>query len=164
MLNRRVRGFAAERQVVRQPAEFASGGFNVDLRVRYAGVPIGTVTLDVPAGLAHGVLVPGAGYELARAEVQSAGRILFPKVLGARHYWSPIRGDFADVVASVAGCYDLEDLRGMPVSAASVSVFAPPGFEHQPFVVVDFRPQPAHVFAVVPDTDGTGGGRRRPAA
>jgi hypothetical protein len=137
----------------------------VDLRVRYAGVPIGTVALEVPTGLAHGVLVPGDGYELARVEVESAGRILFPNGLGARRFWSPVRGDFADVVASsVAGGYDLQDLRGMPVSAASVSVFAPSGFEHQPFVVVDFRPQAAHVFAMVPESDGTGDGRRRPAA
>ena len=100
----------------------------MDLRVRYAGVPIGTVALEVPTGLAHGVLVPGDGYELARVEVESAGRILFPNGLGARRFWSPVRGDFADVVASsVAGGYDLQDLRGMPVSAASVSVFAPSG-------------------------------------
>jgi hypothetical protein len=141
------------------------GSVDVDLRVRYAGVPIGTVTLDVPTGLAHGVLVPGAGYELARADVESAGRILFSNGMGAGRYWSPARGDFADVVASsIAGGYELEDLRGMPVSAASVSVFAPPGFEHHPVVVVDFRPQTAHVFAALPQTDGTGGGRRRPAA
>jgi hypothetical protein len=141
------------------------GSIDVDLRVRYAGVPIGTVTLEVPTGLAHGVLVPGAGYELARADVQNAGRILFSNGMGVARYWSPVRGDFADVVSSsVAGGYELEDLRGMPVSATSVSVFAPSGFEHQPFVVVDFRPQAAHVFAVVPAIDDTGGGRRRPAA
>jgi len=75
------------------------------------------------------------------------------------------RGDFADVVASsVAGGYELEDLRGMPVSAASVSVFGPPGLEHHPVVVVDFRPQTAHVLAAIPHADGTGDGRRRPAA
>jgi hypothetical protein len=137
----------------------------MDLRVRDAGVPIGTVTLEVSTGLAHGVLVPGPGYELARIEAQSAGRTLFPDGMGARRYWSPVRGDFAeDVASSLAGGYDLEDLRGTPVSAASVSVFAPPGFEHQPFVVIDFRPQTAHVFAVAPNSDGTAGGRRRPAA
>ena len=137
----------------------------MDLRVRYAGVPIGTVTLGVPLGLAHGVLVPLAGYELARADVESAGRSLFSNGAGATRYWSSTRGDFADVVsASVAGGYELEDLRGMPVSAASVSVFAPPGFEHHPLVVVDFRPQTAHMFAALPHIDGSGGGRRRPAA
>jgi hypothetical protein len=137
----------------------------VDVRVRYAGIPIGTVVLEVLTGLVHGVLVPGDGYELARAEIDSAGRILFPDSLGARRYWPQVRGDFADVVASaIAGGYDLQDMRGMPVSAASVSVFAPPGYEHQPFVVVDFRPQAAHVHAVIPTADRTGDGRRRPAA
>lgn len=85
--------------------------------------------------------------------------------MSARRYWSSVQEDFADAVASsVAGGYDLQDLRSMPVSAASVSVFAPLGFEHQPFVVVDFRPQAAQVLAVLRETDGTGDGRRRPAA
>lgn len=137
----------------------------MELHVRYAGVPIGTTTLTLLAGLAHGMLVPGDGYELAREQVESAGRRLAPTGLVARRYWPFTRGDFADVVASaIAGGYELEDLRGMPVSAASVSVFAPPGCESQPRVVADFRPQSAHKFAERPETDGVDGGQRRPAA
>jgi hypothetical protein len=137
----------------------------VELRVRYAAVPIGAVAPDSLSGLAHGVLTPGAGYELARADVEAAGRALFPGGISARYYWPATRGDFADLIASaVAGGYDLADLRGMPVSAASVSVFAPPGSERQPLVVIDFRPQTSHVFAVLPESDDSGDGRRRPAA
>jgi hypothetical protein len=51
----------------------------VELRVRYAGVPIGTLTLDAPSGLAHGLLSPGAGYELTRQQVETAGRLLAPQ-------------------------------------------------------------------------------------
>lgn len=137
----------------------------LELRVRYAGVPIGTTTLSALSGLAHGALAPAAGYELVRAQVETAGRLLAPNGPVIRRYWAPTRGDFADVVANtVAGGFELQDLRGMPVSAASVAVFALPGHEAQPFVVVDFRPDTAHVFAVLPETDDTGGGRRRPAA
>jgi hypothetical protein len=137
----------------------------VDFRVRYAGVPIGTITLDALTGLAHGVLTPVAGYELVRAHVEAAGRIISANGLGARRYWATARGDFADIVGNtVAGGYDLQDLRGTPVGAVSVVVFAPPGGENRPLVVIDFRPQAAHVFAVLPDIDVTGDGRRRPAA
>jgi hypothetical protein len=101
----------------------------VELRVRYAGVPIGTLTLAVPSGLAHGQLAPGAGYELAREQVESAGRLLAPRGIGARVYWAASRGDFADAVSTLTGGYELEDLRGMRVAAASVVVFAPPGSE-----------------------------------
>ena len=136
----------------------------MELRVRYAGVPIGTLTLDALSGLAHGVLAPGSGYELARERVETAGRLLAPRGIGARFYWPASRGDHADVASAVAGGYELEDLRGMPISAASVVVFAPPGSEAKPFVVVDFRPQAAHVFAELPESDDSSGGRRRPAA
>jgi hypothetical protein len=136
----------------------------VELRVRYAGVPIGTATLDALTGLAHSVLVPGAGYELARDRVETAGRFLAPRGIVAEFYWPPAHGDFADSASTLAGGYELEDLRGMPVSAASVVVFAPRGSERQPIVVMDFRPQAAHVFAELPERDASGGGRRRPAA
>jgi hypothetical protein len=136
----------------------------VELRVRYAGVPIGTLTLDAPSGLAHGLLSPGAGYELTRQQVETAGRLLAPRGIGARFYWPASRGDFADAASTLAGGYELEDLRGMPVGAASVVVFAPPGSEAKPIVVADFRPQAAHVFAELPESDDSGGGRRRPAA
>jgi len=122
------------------------------------------LTLAALNGLSHGQLVPGAGYELARVEVEAAGRLLAPRGIGARIYWSASRGDFADAASIVAGGYELEDLIGMPVAAASVVVFAPPGSEARPIVVVDFRPQAAHVFAELPETDDSGGGRRRPAA
>jgi hypothetical protein len=136
----------------------------VELRVRYAGVPIGTTTLDALSGLAHGLLAPGTGYELAREQVETAGRLLAPRGIVAELNWPSARGDFADTASTLAGGYELEDLRGMPVSAASVVVFAPPGSERQPVVVMDFRPQAAHVFAELPRTDDSGGGRRRPAA
>ena|GEM_PF-3199284 len=111
----------------------------MELSVRYTGVPIGTITVAALTGLAHGVLAPGAGYDLARARVDDAGQLLAPNGPVARRYWPPTLADFADVVAnSIAGGYELEDLRGVPVSAASVSVFAPPGREAQPFVVIDF--------------------------
>ena len=136
----------------------------MELRVRYAGVPIGTLTLAAPSGLAYGQLAPGAGYELARQTVEAAGSLLAPRGIGARVYWPVSRGDFAEVASTIAGGYELEDVRGMPVAAASVVVFAPPGAEANPIVVVDFRPQAAHVFAELPATDNSGGGRRRPAA
>lgn len=137
----------------------------MDLHVRYAGVPIGTITLGQLSGLAHGVLAPSSGYGLVREQVESAGRQLAPNGLGARRYWPPTLGDFADrVVTPVANGYELQDLLGMPVSAASVAVFAPPGREAQPLVVVDFRPQASHKFADLPEADDAGGGRRRPAA
>jgi hypothetical protein len=137
----------------------------MELHVRYAGVPIGTTTLDLLTGLAHGVLAPSSGYGLVREQVEAAGRALAPNGLIARRYWPSSRGDFADMVASpAAGGYELADLRDTPVSAASVAVFAASDRETQPLVVVDFRPQAAHVFAVLPETDGTGDGRRRPAA
>lgn len=137
----------------------------MDLHVRYAGVPIGTITLGPLTGLAHGVLAPSSGYGLVREQVEAAGRQLVPRNLIARRYWPPTLGDFADVVATpVAGGYELQDLRGIPVSAASVAVFAPPGREAAPLVVVDFRPQVADKFAELPEPDDAGGGRRRPAA
>lgn len=137
----------------------------MDFHVRYAGVPIGTITVGLLAGLAHCALAPSSGYGLVREQVESAGKQLAPNGLAARRYWPSARGDFADLVASpVAGGYELQDLHGAPVGAASVAVFAPPDRESQPLVVVDFRPQSAHVFAELPETDGAGGGRRRPAA
>ena len=140
-------------------------GAVVELHVRYAGVSVGTTTLGALTGLAHGVLTPSSGYELVRAQVEDAGRQLAPNGLVARRYWPPTSEDFAELVAStVAGGYELEDLRGMRVSAASVAVFAALGREAQPLVVVDFRPHAAHEFAALPEIDDAGGGRRRPAA
>jgi hypothetical protein len=136
----------------------------MELRVRYAGVPIGTITLDALTGLPHGALSPGVGYDLVRARIEHSGREVGPKGFGARMYWPSARGDFAEVASAIAGGYELEDLRGMRVSAASVVVFATPGHEMQPEVVVDFRPHTAQVFAALPDGDTSNGGRRRPAA
>lgn len=137
----------------------------MDLHVRYAGVPIGTIALGLLTGLAHAVLAPSSSYGLVREQVEASGRQLVPRSLIARRYWPALLGDFADMVASsAAGGFELQDPRGMPVSAASVSVFAPPGRESQPLVVVDFRPQAARKFAELPETDDAGGGRRRPAA
>ena len=137
----------------------------MELRVLYSGVPIGTVELPQLAGLAHGVLRPSAGYEIARELVDKAGRIFAPPGRGARRYWSPTWGDFADAVASAtAAGYDLEDRRGLRVSAASIVVFAVQGHENSPVVVVDFRPQSAHKLATLLNPSDTGGGRRRPAA
>ena len=50
----------------------------MELSVRYTGVPIGTITVAALTGLAHGVLAPGAGYDLARARVDDAGQLLAP--------------------------------------------------------------------------------------
>ena len=137
----------------------------MELRVRYAGVPIGTITLDALTGLPHGSLSPDVGYDLVRDRIEHSGREVAPGGLGARVYWPATRGDFAEVIASAAaGGYELEDLRGTRVSAASVAVFAAPGHETQPDVVVDFRPHTAHVYVALPDADDSDGGRRRPAA
>ena len=137
----------------------------MELRVLYFGVPIGTTELPVLAGLAHGVLAPGAGYEIARTQVERASRMFAPPGESAQRYWPQTKGDFAEAFAAAnAGGYELEDRSGLPVPAASVVIFAVDGRGSAPFVVVDFRPQPAHVLAVLPNEPGTGGGRRRPAA
>jgi hypothetical protein len=52
--------------------------------------------------------------------------------------------------SAIAGGYELEDVRAMPVAAASVVVFAPPGSEENPLVVVDFRPRALTCLPIFP--------------
>ena len=62
----------------------------MELRVFCCGVPIGTFEVTACAGLAHAILSPDGGFEMARQEAELAGA-----ALSIRHspwrYWQSAR-------------------------------------------------------------------------
>ena len=135
----------------------------MQLRVLLSGVPIGTVEIPLLEGLSHGALAASDGYEIARRQAEAAGYALSLRDL-EWHCWPHSRGDFAEAfAAALAGGYELTDLRGIPIGAASVSVVALPAGDSQS-VIADFRPDSARMLAKLRGSSDVGGGRQRPAA
>ena len=135
----------------------------MQLRVLFSGVPIGTVEIPLLEGLSHGALAASDGYEIARRQAEAAGYALSLRDL-EWHCWPHSRGDFAEAfAAALAGGYELADLRGIPIGAASVSVVALPAGNSRS-VIADFRPDSARMPAKLCGSSDVGGGRQRPAA
>ena len=134
------------------------------VRVTCAGVVVGTAQLDPRHGLAHSLLSPTDGYEIASPAARSLGRRL-----AVTRFWSPGDGDFAAALAAQwrGGRLGLEDTSGREIGVDSVVVIeAPAGAVNGSAVcvVADFRSDVARARLHLPPASVGGGTSARGAA
>jgi hypothetical protein len=116
--------------------------------VLFAGTPIGRVSLDAGEPAA-GLLEPLPGYTAMAPTFQAAGDLLWQARFPRRPAWSPAATALLAAADRGRAALSLSTEAGTPVPVAALDLWADTRSGDPPFVLVQWREQPAAMPAVV---------------